>query len=86
MGLKITHTVELDFHAWSADPLAEANEWVGKLGADVDVAVVTLDGPAGGNPVMSFTGTKAEIDKVLVSYFEDMPDELAEARAELEIA
>lgn len=80
-----TRTVQLDYASWqySHNPVLDAEAWVGDLDADVRVELVQAHGPAGGNPVLAFTGAPREVGKVLRSYHESAPDDLARALFEL---
>jgi hypothetical protein len=64
------------------DPVRDAQTWIREVGAVVIVGIVQVTGPAG-HPVLSFSGTKAEVTKVLEAYYADAPNDLAEALARL---
>jgi hypothetical protein len=80
-----TRTVQLDYASWqySDNPVLDAEVWVGDLDADVRVELVTPHSPAGGNPVISFTGAPREVGKVLRDYYSSAPEDLAKALFDL---
>jgi hypothetical protein len=80
-----TRTVRLDYASWqhSHDPVLDAEAWVGDLDANVQIELVAPGGPAGGHPVLAFTGAPREVGKVLRGYYETSPYDLVNALFDL---
>lgn len=58
----------IDLATFSTDP--EARKAIMNM-SDVEVQVVTLDGPGGGNPLMRFIGSKDDLIGIIKKYYDE---------------